>query len=402
MNRTLAILGLGLVASLTSAADWGQFRGPTGNGVSEEKGLPTKWSATDGLRWKAPLPGRGLSNPVIAGDRVYVTASSGYQEQRLHVLCFDVATGKKLWERQFNSTGSTACHPKTNMAAPTPVADGDRVYALFATCDLVCLDKDGNLQWYRSLAGDYPQLTNQVGMAASPVLWKDRLIVQLETADDSFVAGLDTKTGKNVWKTPRHRDINWVTPLLYNDGKRTDVLVQSPNELTAYDPADGTKRWSYAGKGLSKIPSATSGNGLIFVPGGELIALKPGNEKVAPETVWNSARLRPATSSPLVYQGKVFVLNSAGVLNCAELTKGETLWQERLKGPFSASPVGADGKVYCVNEAGTTFVVEPGQDRATVVATNALGETILGSPAISGGAIFLRSDQHLFCIGEKK
>jgi outer membrane protein assembly factor BamB len=398
----LASIAVCLLAGAARAADWTQFRGSGSTGVSEETGLPVTWNATENVRWKADLPGRGLSSPVIAGGRVYVTACSGYQQTRLHVLCFDAESGKKLWERQFTATGGTGCHPKTSMAAPTPVTDGERVYALFATCDLACLDRDGNLVWYRSLVGDYPTVTNQVGMAASPVLWKDTLLLTLENAGESFALGIDTKTGKNRWKIERPRLINWVTPLVVTDGKRAEVLLHSSSELTAYDPETGARRWTYEGKGLATIPSAAAGNGLIFVPGGELVALKPGSEQAKPEVKWASNKLSPRTASPLFYRDHVYTLNGAGVLNCAEAATGKILWQERLKGPFSASLVAGDGKIYATNEEGTTFVVEPGQDKGTILASNALGETILCSPAIAGGAIFVRSDQHLFCIGGKK
>jgi outer membrane protein assembly factor BamB len=408
MNRFLATSLCALLAGVASAADWTQFRGPGGAGVTEETKLPVKWSPAENLRWKVELPGRGLSSPVIAGDRIYLTACTGYEQRRLHVLCFEAGTGKKLWERQFWATGGTACHPKTNMAAPTPCTDGERVYALFATCDLACLDKDGNLQWYRSLVGDYPTVTNQVGMASSPVLWKDVLILTLENSGESFAAGIDVKTGKNRWKIDRTRAINWVTPLVVNDGKRAELLLQSSGELSAYDPATGVKRWTYAGKGLGTIPSPVAWNGLIFIPGGELVALKPGTEQATPEVLWNAGKLSPKTASPLVYGDKVYTINGAGVLNCAEAATGKVLWQERLKGPFSASPIAGDGKLFITNEEGTTFVIQPGQDKATVLEKNTLREStddkdeFLGSPAISGGAIFIRTDRHLYCIGEKK
>ncbi len=406
--RFLATSLCALLAGTVWAADWTQFRGPGGAGVSEETNLPVKWSPAENVRWKVALPGRGLSSPVIAGGRVFVTACTGYEQTRLHVLCFDVASGKKLWERQFWATGGTACHPKTNMAAPTPCTDGERVYALFATCDLVCLDKDGNLQWYRSLVGDYPTVTNQVGMAASPVLWQDLLILTLENSGESFAAGIDVKTGKNRWKIERTRAINWVTPLVVSDGKRAELLLQSAGELTAYDPATGVKRWTYAGKGLGTIPSPVVGNGLIFVPGGDLVALKPGTEQATPEVRWNVTKLSPKTASPLVYGDRVYTINGAGVLNCAEAATGKVLWQERLKGPFSASPTAGDGKIFITNEDGTTFVVQSGKDKGTILATNTLREStddtalFLGSPAISSGALFLRTDQYLYCIGEKK
>jgi outer membrane protein assembly factor BamB len=398
----VACLCLPLGANVGRAADWPQFRGPGGGSVSDEKDLPVKWSTTENVRWKADLPGRGVSNPVIASGRVYVTATSGYRESRLHVLCFDEATGKKLWERQFASTGNTACHPKTCMAAPTPATDGQNVYALFATGDLAALDADGTLLWYRSLASDYPNLTNQVGMAASPVLNKDLLFLPMENAGDSFVAALDKATGKNRWKVPRPRSINWVTPLLVSAGGRTDVLFQSAKELTAYDPDTGKVRWSFKEEAPSSIPMPAAGDGLLFVPGeeGGLFALKQKSAGAAPEMVWRSSEIAAGFASPVYFKGRVYGLSRIGV-NCLDAADGKQLWLQRIKGPIAASPVVADGKLYVVNEAGTTFVLQLG-DAPKILASNALNETILATPAIANGAIYLRSDEHLYCIGAAK
>jgi hypothetical protein len=182
----LAALLLFPAGGAAGAGDWPQFRGPGGRGFADGAGAPTRWGPRENVRWKAELPGRGLSSPVVAGGRVYVTACTGALQDRLHVLCFDAASGKRLWHRQLHATGNTLCHPKTNMAAPTPAADDGHVYAAFATGDLACFDAAGNLLWYRALVRDYPRLTNQVGMAASPVLWRDLLLLPLETADASF------------------------------------------------------------------------------------------------------------------------------------------------------------------------------------------------------------------------
>jgi outer membrane protein assembly factor BamB len=395
------LLGAGIVlASAAQAADWTQFRGPNGAAISEEKGLPVKWGPEENVRWKADLPGRGLSNPVIAGGRVYVTCSSGYRENRLHVLCFDEATGKKLWERQLASTGNTACHPKTCMAAPTPATDGKNVYALFATGDLAAFDRDGNLLWYRSLVRDYPDITNQVGMAASPVLHKDVLLVPMENAGDSFLAGIDVATGQNRWKLRRPQSINWVTPIVVSTKDRTDVLFGSTKELTAYDPADGKVRWNFTEEPAASIPSAAAGGGLLFVPGERtFMALRPGPEGTTPELVWKSGDLPAGYASPIYHEGKVYGIARIGV-NCLDAKDGKLIWQQRLKGPFAASPVLADGKLYAVNEAGTTYVVALG-DKPKLLASNALNDTILATPAVANGAIYLRSDGHLYCIGSK-
>ncbi|MFL5243280.1 MAG: PQQ-binding-like beta-propeller repeat protein [Gemmataceae bacterium] len=382
------------------AADWTQFRGLNGAGVSPETGLPTQWSATEGLRWKAELPGRGVSNPVIAGGRVYVTASSGYKENRLHVLAFDAASGKKLWERSLWSTGQTQCHPKTCMAAPTPVTDGKAVYALFATTDLCAFDTDGNLLWYRSLVRDYPTITNQVGMAASPILYKDLVIVPMDNVGDSFLAGIDKKTGKNRWKAERPRDICWTTPVLLERGDRADVLFQGAAVLTAFDAESGRISWEFKAKGL-QIPSPVLNKQNILVPGRDLLCIKPPVANETPEVLWKTNKLQTGFGTHLVYEDRVYAVNDAGVLHCADAADGKPVWQQRLQGPFDASAVGADGKIYLVNGEGTTFVVQTGKE-PKILAKNELKDTILATPAIADGAIYLRSDKHLYCIGDKK
>ncbi len=397
------LLGVLLAPGLAAAGDWPQFRGPGGTAVSEERGLPTRWGPSENVRWKADLPGQGHSSPVVARGRVYVTACTGPLQDRLHVLCFDTAAGKRLWERQLHATGNTLCHPRSNMAAPTPATDGLRVYALFATGDLACFSADGDLLWYRALAREYPRLSNQVGMAASPVLWKDLLLLPLETADESCAVALDKLTGKTRWKVERPRETNWITPLVITDHGGDEVLFQSSREVTAYDPASGRQLWTYPGEGVFPVPSVPSpaaGDGLVVLAGG--IALRPGGQRAEPQLVWKARKLKPAYASPLYYRGRVYAVNNTSiVLNCFDGMSGKVLWQQRLEGPFSASPVAADGKVYLVNEAGVTAVLRAG-DEPEILSRNVLGEPVLATPALADGAMFLRSDRHLYCIGAAK
>lgn len=395
----LGCLALGLVSGV-QAGDWPQFRGPNGSAVSDEKGLPIHWSAEQNLRWKAELPGRGLSCPVVVGDRVYLTACSGYQQDRLHVLCFRVQDGKKLWERQLWATGSTMCHPTTCMAAPTPVADAEGVYALFATADVAAYDREGRLLWYRSLSRDYPGITNNVGMAASPVVHGDLLFLPLENAGHSFALAVDRRTGATRWKVERHRDINWITPLVVASGGRSEVLFQTSREITAYDPETGKPLWTHEA-GLSSVASPVLGGGRILVPGGEFTALKAGGGSAAPEVLWKSSRIKTSYPSPVYYEGRVYTLNPAGILNCSDAEDGKAVWQVRLKGPFWATPVIADGKLYALNEEGTTFVVDltAQSDDGRIMAQNRIDDRFLATPAIAHRCLFLRSDKFLYCIG---
>jgi outer membrane protein assembly factor BamB len=383
--------------------NWPQFRGPGGTAVGAVSGLPDTWGPAENVRWKADLPGRGVSGPVVARGRVYVTACSGPRQERLHVLCFDAATGTKRWERQLWATGNTLCHPKTCMAAPTPVTDGARVYALFATGDLACFDADGDLVWYRALVQDYPTITNQVGMAASPVLWHDVLIVPMENLGDSCVLGLDRLTGANRWKEARARDINWVTPLLVRRGGRDEVLVQSAKELTAYDPGTGSRLWEFRPAALATIPSPVAGAGSVLLSGPQFLCVRLPDEGGRPEVAWKSARFKSGYVTPLDYQGRLYTVNPVSILVCADAATGKVRWQARLglEGEVSASPVAADGKVYVTDEKGATAVVRVG-DRPRVLAVNEVGEGVLATPALADGALFLRSDQHLFCIRRKQ
>jgi outer membrane protein assembly factor BamB len=395
LSLSLAAVLLGLPAA---AGDWTQFRGP-GGGVSAEKDLPVKWGKDEGLLWKAALPGRGLSNPVIAAGRIYLTACSGFKERRLHVLCLDEVSGKKRWERQFTATGSTSCNPMTNMAAPTPATDGKSVYALFATGDLAALDRDGTLLWYRSLVGDYAGVTNQVGMAASPVLAGGTLLLPLENAGDSFAAGLDTKTGKNRWKVKRPRDINWVTPIVFTSGGQTAAVFMTSKDATAYDPATGNVLWTIQ-DGFSSIPSPAQGGGLLYLPGGGVRALKPGPPGSTPETAWRTNKFADGHPSPVYHAGRLYGLTKVAAV-CLDARTGKEVWRARIDGPCAASPVVADGKLYAVSQKGRTTVLQLG-DKPKVLARNDLDDTILATPAIANGRIYLRSDRWLYCVGSKK
>ncbi len=380
-------------------ADWPQFRGPLGNGVATGASVPTNFNARS-ILWAADLPGRGLSSPIIIGDRVFVTCSSGPKQERLHVICFSATDGRQLWERQFWATGRTMCHDKTCVAAPTPASDGERIFAIFSSNDLVCLDLDGNLLWLRGLTLDYPNASNSLGMSSSLTVADGVLIAMLENDSESFTAGLDAKTGVNRWKLDRPKMANWTSPtLIKSAGGPMQVLLQSGKGVTAVEPATGKIVWSYT-DGASTIPSGTVSDGVLYLPSQGLTALQPSPDGNSPKQLWRSGQLRPATSSPMVLNGRVFTLNDAGVLSCGDLADGKRLWQLRLKGPFSATPVAAGTFLYCVNEKGVLQVVDTAAAEGAVTSEMDLGKTVLGTPAIAHGAVYVRSDGKLWKLGK--
>ena len=391
LNLIVATLRLPLAGQ---AADWPCFRGPEGNGFSVEDSVPTQLREA----WKSKLPGRGLSSPIIIGKKVFLTASSGNLQDRLHVFCFNADDGSVTWERQFWSTGRTMAHKKTNIAAPTPVSDGKHVYALFSCNDLVCLDLDGNLKWLRGLTRDYPNASNSLGMASSLLVTGRPLIVQVENDSQPLALGIDTSSGINRWKLVRPKSANWTTAnLLPGTGSKGGTLValQSKDGIDAIDPKTGRTAWSYKG-GASTIPSSTRMGSMLLIPSNGLTAVKPREDGRSFTQLWRVTKLRPATASPTIANGRIFNVNGAGVITCANPGDGSTLWQLRLKGPFSGSPVAAGKHLYYFNESGHGQIVDASGKEGKVVSKIDLGETILCTPAISNGALFIRSDGHLW------
>jgi outer membrane protein assembly factor BamB len=393
---------IGSSAPIT-ADDWRQFRGNDSTAISTGKHLPVKWSATENIAWKASLPGRGISSPIIVGGRVFVTCSSGYRQDRLHVLCFDESTGTLRWERQFTATGRTMTHPKTCNAAPTPASDGQHVLALYSSNDLVCLDLDGNLQWYRGLTYDHPNVSNSLGMASSPVVVGRTLVAQIENDSESLATGVDIATGVSKWTINRPKRANWTSACTLTQGKNADdtlVLLQSSAGLAAVVPETGKVVWSY-NDGASTIPSSVVAEGIVYIPSHGITAVRPPEGSANLEVLWQGGKLGPATPSPLVYDGRLYTVNNAGVLICADTKTGDEKWKLRLTGPFSGSPVAGGGHLYFFNEKGEGQVVKPGDDSGELVATNDLSESFLCTPAVANGAIYMRSDKTLWKISAK-
>jgi outer membrane protein assembly factor BamB len=384
---------------LALGADWRQFRGTDSTGRAVTGAAPSEFGPDKNVAWKAALPGRGLSSPIVVGDRVFVTANGGPKQTRLQVLAFDVKSGKQLWQRSVWATGPTDSHPKTSMAAPTPVSDGERVVALFATGDLAALDRDGNVLWLRSLHEENPGATDGRGLASSPLLVAGTVVVHLESQNTSFATGIDAATGKSRWRLERAREPNWTSPIVVpGAGGKELALLQGTKRLSAVDPATGKEVWGLDRASHPIASSVLSGN-VLYVPGDKGLAALELQGDAAPKQLWEKPKLNPDTASPVVLDGHVFCLRQ-NFLVAGDLKTGEVVGQLRLKGPFSASLVTAGGLLYCVNESGLAQVVHPDDKDGKLVSSGDLGETVLGTPAIADGAIYLRSDKHLWKLAQ--
>ena len=399
-NKVLAFVSVLSLSQIASGEDWLQFRGNDHRGISLKSETPTNLSKNN-IAWKIPLPGRGLSSPIVIGNRVFLTASSTTDQSRLHVICANKDNGEIEWERQFWATGRTICHEKTCVAAPTPVSDGKNIYALYSSNDLICLDLDGNLKWIRGLMQDYPNASNSLGLASSPIIVDETLIVQIENDSDSFVSGINLKDGSNIWKLARTKKANWTSPIRLND---KEVAIQGSEGITCVSAKSGTVQWSY-NEGASTIPSSVTSadSAILYVPSNGITAIKPRKDNNTPEIVWQESQLRPGTSSPIIVGDNIYIINRAGVLNAAKKDTGERLWRLRLEGSFSGSPVSSNGHIYVASERKGVFQsIDINGKEGMLRGSIELGETILGTPAIANNSIFIRSDGHLWKISHPK
>lgn len=397
MNTRFSLLAAIVLAANAAQADWLNFRGPQGSGYAPAEPAPPAALSEETLAWKVALPGRGLGSAIVVGEKVFVTAASGPDQQQLHVLCFAAADGTPLWERRFWATGRTMAHNKTNVAAPTPASDGERIYALFSSNDLICLDLDGNPVWMRGLTLDYPNASNSLGMASSPIVAGGTLVAQIENDSESFAAGFDLLTGANEWKIDRPKAANWTSPTVLRFGDEDVVALQSSEGLLGVVPGTGSPVFTF-GSGASTIPSSSASEGRIYVPSNGLTALSVSADGAEPEKLWNESAQRPGTASPLVVGESLYLINNAGVLAGVDTKTGERLWRVRLKGPFSGSPVasGTGERLYVFNEEGIGQVIDLTGAEGAVTSEFELGETILSTPSLSDGALYVRSDGHLW------
>lgn len=421
-------VSIGLVVCLSScplaADDWPQFRGGTGDGISNESHLPVQWSAEKGIRWRIGETGRANSSPAITADRIDLTSVD--EAQRLWVMSYDRATGKLLRKTEVG-TGELSARGEAklyahrhNAATPSPAADERNIYAFFGSGLLACVEAStGSIVWKRDLVREYGPYDITFGMGSSPRLWEDRLYVACMTKGPSYVVALDKQTGKEVWKKDRRFPADddgpdsYSSPIIRKNGERTELVISGCDCINAYDAQSGNPLWLYGGLKVKSefgrviASPAASGKSIIATtanPGGSLgrvVALRPGDDSAKKKlpVQWTYSKSTPDSSTPICYQDCVYLCSDQGIATCLDLKTGKLHWQQRLaQGPYHTSLVAGDGKVYFLSTDGTCTVVEAGK-KFKVLAENKLSGTFYATPAISNGVLYLRSYESLYAIG---
>jgi outer membrane protein assembly factor BamB len=446
---TVALLSLAFLSGESRGEDsgnWPSFRGQYAAGVAEDQNLPLHWDATknEGVRYKVAVPGLAHSSPIVFGDRIYLTtavsseesasfkpglygsgdASSDRSVHEWQVICLDKNTGEILWQKTATKgQPKDKRHIKATYANSTPATDGEHVVAFFGSQGVFCLNAEGEILWQRDLGrldvGAYDLPSYEWGSASSPIIHDGKVFVQCDTQNDSFLVALDVKTGETIWNTPRDELPSWGTPTVYpgGEGKRAELIINGSNFIRGYDPATGKELWRLGGSSKITAPTPVFSGDLFIVASGRsperpIFAIRAGaegditltkNTTSNDSVAWSLTRRGPYMPTPLIYQGRVYVLSNDGPFACYDLKTGTEFYRLRLphRGDgFSASPVAADGRIYLASESGSVFVVKAG-DEFELLASNAIGEPMMATPAISGGMLLIRGAKHLFAIGNE-
>ena len=429
----LAFIFVNATPTVTSGANWPQWRGPDGLGVSSEKNLPTEWSVNKNIKWKTPIAGRAHSSPIVWGNRVFVTTavegdavpgakavthtidgkefrhpdSVGADRKHLFkVIALDRQTGKVVWEQTaFEGTPYDDRHRKSSYAAATPLTDGKHVYAFFGAEGLYAYDMKGKLAW----KADLGKLgTVGMGTGTSPLLYENLVIVQCdeENGEKSFIVALDKKTGKEVWRTPRKVQVSWSTPLLVRGAKRAELITAGTENIISYDPATGKELWRHKGVESNAIPSPVANSDTVFIVAGypKKIALAiPLGESgdLGEKVTWKYEKGTAYVPSPILYGDYLYLTTDRGILTCLDAKTGAVKYEGGrvpIPATFTASPVAFGDKILLTSEDGDTFMVKAGA-KHEVVGSNSVGEPVYASPAIADGLIFIRGEKNLYCIG---
>ena len=381
---------------MAESSQWSGFRGD-GRSSTDRSGPTTLGGEKATPSWQTSMPGQSVAS-VIAVDGMAVTSSSGGQDgERMYVTAVSVNDGTVVWQQEFEATGRPYSHPTGANAAPTAATDGQKLVAFFSSNDLVCLDKDGSLRWYRGMAVDHPKIGNDIGMASSPVIADGVVVIQMESQGDPMVVGIDLSTGEDLWQMARPARSNWSSPVAIQrpDGA-TEVVIQSGSDLVAIEPQSGKEKWRFD-EGGSNIASSTPTGDFLLVPGGEVMALDVGGSASRPEVVWRDNSLSPRNASLVVSGDRMYSLKGS-VIIAADVASGKTIWKQRLGGLGGtwATPLMAGNRLYVFDQQGKAMIVQDNGDEAEIVEETELPDGVYGSPAMIGDVLVVRGRRNLY------
>ena len=415
----VVFLSVWVFPSALRSENWPEFRGPGRQGLSAETQLPLNWSEKENLHWKKEIPGESWSTPIVWGEKLFLTTATD-QGQSCRILCLDTKTGEILFNKEIFRQLPRKKEQRNSYATPTPVTDGERVYACFGDGSFAALNFAGEILWTNR---GYP-FYSQHGLGASPILSGDLLIMTFDGSsegedklvgwqtpwDKSFMVALDAKTGKERWKTNKGSTrISHGTPVIWNppEGK-PQVVCEAGDVVQGYNRESGERVWTSEVLGEGKVPSTLIGDGFVFTSGGfrgkeTIKAFKLGATGDLKESnlVWEQKKGTPKVPSMIYVAPYLFAISDNGIASCLHAKSGELVWQERIGGSFSASPVSAGGRIFCLDNKGETTIVEAGPV-FKVLAKNKLEGQVQASIAIAHGRLYIRTDKHLFCVGSKK
>ncbi len=400
-----------LLTHLAIAADWPAFRGPHGNGWSEEKNVPTEWNKNKNIKWKVELPDDGNSSPIVVGDKVIVACAQEKGAKR-GLYCFDRATGNQLWSQVIDFGKVLPTHQTNPYCSPTPVSDGKRVIIWHGTAGLFCYDLDGKEQWQRTDLGEFVHVW---GYASSPIIYKDRVIQNCGPGAKTFLAAFELATGKDVWRTDEPLTTNggtrgsWSTPIVAKVDGEEQFIVFQPSRVVGYKPDNGEIIWHCKAenkKGDLAYSSATVSDGICIAQGGYsgggMAFTLGGTGDISANRLWYKPQNPQSIGTGVIIDGYWYVPDAGPTtIRCVEVKTGDVKWQERA-GSYWGSIVMAEGRAYVTDQSGSTLVFKPSTEKLDIVAKNDLGEHCNSTPAISNGQIFIRTFEHLWCIEEAK
>ncbi len=417
IQAIIAVLLLTAFSGSALADHWAHWRGPTGNGVAPSAEPPLSWSDTENVQWKVPIPGLGSGSPVVWEDQVFVVTAvpvepnarpNAQTELEFQILCFDRNDGRLRW-KQTATTGTPheGTHSNNSYASASPCTDGRHVYAHFGSRGLYCYTMEGELKWKRD---DFGKMATrgEFGEGSSPTLAGEKILVPWDHKGPSALYALNKSTGETVWKAPRDEPSCWATPLVVEHAGQQQVVMNGDNAARAYDLETGEELWRCGGQTTRPVASAVAGDGLVFIgsgfQGSFLGAFRPngrGDIEGTDAVVWTIDRNTPDVASPLLSSGRLyFYKGKSGLLTCVDAATGTPHYTTaRLPGIRStyASPIAAAGHVYLTGRSGTTVVIKDAET-LEVVATNSVGETVDATPAPVDHQLFIRGENHLFCI----